>query len=114
MSDIAKLRERVQKATGPDRELFIAVCESLLGEHFASENQRLWGFIEAAAWTDAALALVERVGHQRYWVKIEGTFPPDPIWVCILQGAWEGRGVTLPLAILSALLAALEAAHEQG
>lgn len=113
MTDLSKLRERVLAATGPSRKLFTEICEALLGEYFASENPKLWAFIEAKAWTDAALALVERLLPG--WTVGPLVWQPrliPPTASACLGGGLRVEAKTLPLAIIAALLGALEAEHE--
>lgn len=126
--DLASLLERVKAATGPDADLDVEIMAALLPKHKKTMEA---GFdrLVAVAWEwrdfawrttdripytasiDAALALVERLRPWVPWVDISGMNKrPDRdtgVWKVVLDGGWEGRAQTLPLAILSALLCSL-------
>lgn len=115
---ITELRARVEGATEASRELFIEIARSVVADYAAAiEWRSLYnGFIGCEAWTDAALALMERVRpgfcwrvHRQTPAEIEVT--NGQFWAtCGVPGAQEdSRGEIAPLALLSAFFRALEA-----
>ena len=106
MTDISELRERVEKATGPDREL-----DEALRVHFRYPPKP-WNY---TASIDAALALVERVRPGCWYVMAKGRLTDaEPLYGCeLLRGGTDeqlaiSEGHTQPVAILSALLLSLQ------
>ena len=107
MTDISELIERVKAATGPDRELDEAIRFYFdpKGSRYYSENSAYTASI------DAALALVERVlpehdwilGHTNGGLTIHCQLGPDADKMAF--------GDTPALAILLALLTALQSTH---
>src|ERR1700741_3715699 len=64
MADLAELLERVKAGSAPDRQLFQDVARALLPDYqtgLVDWRYEFGGFLGAGAWTDAALALVERL-----------------------------------------------------
>lgn len=121
--DVEGLLERVKAATGPDREL-----DRAIGEHFGecdysgpAHHRPLsdWARPYTAS-IDAALALVERCLPG--WVVLIDQYPSS--WTVNIAHYKTGYGVwgddfdatakTGPLAILSALLHALDNQNEAG
>lgn len=128
LATLSALQERLRLATGPDREL-----DAVLGFEIGGASRGLlspteiWihddrGFDYLPHYTasvDAALALVEKLG----WCPHMMHFGPKGAsgWTCVdlcppnhADEAVDGEGNTAPLAILSALLAALIAASLEG
>jgi hypothetical protein len=110
-SDRDELLVRVQKATGPDRELDV-----LIAGYFGSTGPNglivCAGFLGVAEFTasiDAALALVERVLPGNYFLVMrdtgqwEANIGPQESFV-----SFEGKCSNAPLSILAALLTALK------
>lgn len=116
--ELKELIERVKAATGPDRELDedIRIHFDPVGSVFYSESKAYTGSI------DAALALVERClpgwtvarmsqGDNRLWtVELREGFLTSYGKVVIQPDHWQGT--TLPLAIILALLTALDKKEE--
>jgi hypothetical protein len=116
---LASLLERVREATGPDRDIDQAIREAIDGKMM--ERQLLWReTFPYSASIDASLALVERLLPG--WTIASMSQQDDKTWFCELRegfltsynrvamsetGYDKGRPTTLPLAILQALLAAL-------
>lgn len=121
--DLSELTQRVEEATGPDRDLDraildalgIEVCEFDVGDGDPSQ-WRIWSDgstvenTHITASVDAALALVERLGRTARSVERWGE-EKFMAWVEWKEGKWtrsqNGYGKTRPLAILAALLRAL-------
>lgn len=116
MTTLETLLERVKSATGPDRELDALIAHTL-GQRFIEgddeENIPL-GLPMFTASIDSALALVERVLPGWEWLK------KSPSVITLYRPltehedaakAWakhfDGKGATIPLAILAACLSAL-------
>lgn len=126
MSELAELLVRVKAATGPDRELDRAIFDGLLGGIFdeAAVGQFFirirWDAepVEFTASIDAALALVERKLPGAWYVLAKGRMTEaEPLFGCeLLFGAEEQLGIeaghTQALAIVAALLTALQAPNE--
>lgn len=106
-SDLVELRERVRKATGPDRDL-----DKALSERFGRKNDHgviiaagYLGIADFTASIDAALRLVGEAlpSHEwevhRYWCEL---WRED-----FSAGSVTGHGQSAPLAILDAALTAL-------
>lgn len=110
-STIADLRRRVAEATEADQELFEQLTRQLLPHNWWVEDNRIHRFIQAGAWTDAALALAEvllpgqTVGPLTWQPSLK-----DPKGYARLGGGFvASEAPTLPLAILAALLNSLPA-----
>ena len=118
MTDIAGLVERLEAATGPDRELDLDLARALVpdvivsrrnSDDTANEPYTYWEYTGSI---DAALSLVERklptdyhffelsIGHKRAHCEIHDQRIYDPIGTA--------DAPTAPLALLIALLKALE------
>ena len=91
MSDLRGLIERVEKATGPDREIDWAIADATNHPSFATRFEHMWppfgigssldcAILDYTASVDAALALVEKMRPGYQWgvssvgIKI-GTHP---------------------------------------
>jgi hypothetical protein len=108
---LASLLERVREATGPDRDIDQAIREAIDGKMM--ERQLLWReTFPYSASIDASLALVGRLLPGANCVG----FDKDPRDVTayvsrnhVAEGHYfvEGVAATPPLAILAALLSAL-------
>lgn len=129
MTDLSELRERLEKAEGPCRELDLAICEALnlveveqddiIGPH---PVVKLPGktYCTAAPLTsslDAAVALVER--QNRLWTMESGGAPSCVYIAQVCSGGdypgWhEGASTTAALALCTALLRAMEADDDRG
>lgn len=127
MSEREELLTRVQKATGPDREIDGDIAEMfdaapshlprvtgvgrswLWAEFVEPDSWETWGAPEYTASIDAALALVERVLPGWKWQinKGEGCGLILPGSTITTRVHW-GKGANTPLAILAALLTALQ------
>lgn len=114
------LRERLEAAEGPDRELDCAIAVDILGyrkltttgpepivNNPAQPADIGWTCPKYTASLDAAVALVGRCGFD--WAY------PESGWVRILDrhrtrclGAVDPTGKTVPLALCTALVCALE------
>ncbi|MDH6235126.1 hypothetical protein M2281_005748 [Mesorhizobium soli] len=113
-TDLARLSTRIAHSDRITPELIRHVMARIgsRGPWFNASNP-VEQFVEAGAWTEAAMALAElpdwtlsRLDHE------------DGEWYCTLVSRWqlprwmaesvEGRHQVLPLAILSAILAALD------
>lgn len=103
MGDLSDLLARVEAADGPDMELDADLYLALVGS-----NIRSWDMPpEPTNSIDAALALVE---EKLPGCAIDMRLHEDDAQAVIATGALSyknGDGVTLPLAVLSALLRAL-------
>jgi hypothetical protein len=121
---LASLVERVREATGPDRDIDQAIREAIDGKMM--ERQLLWReTFPYSASIDASLALVGRCGFplgQGKWnytmAAAYGSFsiiPNDPNSTGIHdKRCGHAHGApTIPLAILIALLSAIEASNAQ-
>ena len=116
MTDISELIERVRAATGPDREL-----DEAIRFYFDPKGSRYYS--ESSAYTasiDAALALVERcLPGCGYVIGMGRETPDEPLGACAIYSGLSGdskelaeeEAPTLPLAILLALLTALQSTH---
>lgn len=136
MSDLEGLLERVKVATAPDRELDVrfgmfesglAMNEDVLAQigvpHTGwTPSEDEWPRYTASI--DAALALVEKTLPGWCYAIQSVVLGKDTLnhipWCGLASGYWsgvfdehEGRGATLPLAILAALLTALIAEQQQ-
>lgn len=122
MSDLQKLLERVKAAKGPDRELDLAIAQSLV-PHVLVMRQRAddsgadpYTYWEYTGSIDAAFALVERQKPDWRWYladsdgqsdgrPVASVYHPDSIY---LTGSIpRSVGATPALALLTALLSAL-------
>ena len=112
MITLTTLRDLLAAATGPSRDLFIRVAADLgIGNddpfYLSSGFIR---FLDAGAWNDAALALVERM-LLACTVEIVLRPPPERCSAAIINGDLGYRSYhsapTAPLAILRALVAAM-------
>jgi len=116
MTDLEALRERVREATGPDRDLDLALATALVPDVLVLRQRPddsgadPYTYWEYTASLDAALGLVERMLPK---VEMELHFnKPGRDWQTALirsspltmQG---GECETMPLAVLSALLSAI-------
>lgn len=119
MTDLAALRERVRTATGPDHELTLAVAVAC-GAQVCPRNHRFirWPGEDATYWQpppytasiDAAVALVERVlPNKEYRLDSGHKHRPHARIYLEKRLSVARHSATLPLAILAALLAALDA-----
>jgi hypothetical protein len=119
MVDLTSLIERVEKASGPDRELDVAVDLALFPDHRISGDHILdrMGFGKPiphyTASLDAVMALMPD-GHG--WLVGNGrTRPDEPLGgaqICSLDGkelVAESEASTPVLALLSAILRARQA-----
>jgi hypothetical protein len=125
MTALSEILGRVEAATGPDRELFGAVANALDDQNapdWANWWARFNALCDAEAWTDAALALVERALPDPFWMFAKGrTRPDEPLFGFVLyEGEWDfnpetalgvGEHDDRCLAILAALLKALIASE---
>ena len=122
--ELRELLDRVQKATGPDREIDKALLWAVgrfswRGMNYWSEAGEMWPDRLSTFFTasiDAAVALVERVlpGWSLQMNLSEGLTHP-----CVVMGRSHPTNktvamehFTLPLAILSAMLSAVLATTE--
>ena len=129
MTTLPTLLQRVREASGPDRELDVAIACGLFPTYKPAPELGsgvVWtgglnGHDNAevdilTASLDAAVALVERVrpGSDGYihfgpkpnavvWVRGDG----QPEWSSATTGPFDGRGATPALALLAALFASL-------
>lgn len=115
---IEALIERVAGATGPDREIDIALWRALDGgeNDYAVGRLPLPWLCTYTSSIDAALGLVERLlpgwewlvstsrERQAYWAEVHEVVPKGE-----LRTVFGTRKPTAPLAIISALLATLRA-----
>lgn len=104
------LIERVEKATGPDRDLFLAVAAAVVPDYAADLDWRATfnSFIAVGAWENAALALVERVLPGCDWrvqTLPSGGFEASVILIPVIAHA---QSETPSIALLLAMLRALE------
>lgn len=131
MGDLRELLERVEKATGADRELDSAIFSALVdprreNAYWIWQGSRPQGSPERAPadyWDtrhtptitssiDAALALMERMLPGAFWLIGKGkTTALEKMFACQLMFGTdeiigEGEAETAPLAILAALLRA--------
>jgi hypothetical protein len=130
--ELAGLIERVEAAAGPDRELDSAVFAAC-GMHInpnppsfeygrwpeeTADGSTFYRIDRITASIDAALALVERVLPGIFWVIGQGkTNSVEKLFGCqLLFGTEEiigsGESDHAPLAILLALLKALQESHD--
>jgi hypothetical protein len=121
---LAELKDELKRRQEISLELMARfMAPSSLGAAMASFTRRaarIDELIELQAWTEAALALLGLVLPQ--W-KLRRLLCEDGIWHCSLSRLWSGpewladevdaRHASLPLAILSALLEALESGPAQ-
>jgi hypothetical protein len=112
-TDLTELIERLEKATGPDRELDAAIRDALY-----SPSARV-GWPPYTASLDAALALVEEKlpcqwVRLDYWTDINIERPRASILPKgeLIHG-FAAHGATLPLALLLALLRALQSQSDR-
>lgn len=124
MADLAALkalRDRVRKATGPDRELDDAIWCALCWESHWRKISRDSKQSRFTSSIDAALALVEIMLPGWSW-GFFNHFRKDDQFTAMLCNepsinlitAFDGDGVTVPLALLAALLSVLIAQQEGG
>jgi hypothetical protein len=158
VTSLTELREKAERATGPDREIDAAMwaiasgwtltylANNIIVADKPGEVQRVIGWIDpgqvsrnasihrddiprVSASIDAALALVERNLPGWVWQlsKIDGVPSRAPlpdcearVWIPSIRTrnlrveSANGQGATPPLAILSALLRALESQEQDG
>jgi len=120
-SDLTSLLIRVEKAEGADRELLVALGEALFIDFAPSPAwwKKFTRFIDAGAWTDAALALCKRLYpdvffHVSRFSRDGGAeahlYPNRRI-----GDDYKAEAKTPALALLAALLKAkiAEASHDQ-
>jgi len=131
--DLSGLIERLERATGPDRELDVWLAMALErpttllnGQTFSEAVAALpndlhgiarhWPIEPLTASLDAALALVERV-RPGEWIEVSGPrkylYIPAPVpnhWLAVV-GDSRGWGFTPALALCLALLRTLEPQH---
>lgn len=118
---ITELRERVAGATEMDRALMWSVASHFVITHIGSDDGfwgRLGGLMDADAFVDCALALIDRV--KPGWGGNVGFGPPDGCFARIWPGAdegcipeYSGEAPTPALALISALLAAVEGGRDE-
>lgn len=129
MSSLTELREKVERASGPDRELDLSIYALLDPAEPSLALHKLNRLPAITASIDAALALVEQKLPGWVWQlsKIDGVPSRAPLPDCEAS-VWipsvrtqklrveraNGQGATPPLAILSALLRALESQEQAG
>ena len=130
--DLSTLAERLEKATGPDREIdcliFVATAESPFESYYPDCVLAVLGGFRArveineippyTASIDAALALVEAMLPPYGWSwRVQHTLGSEraSIWREGLRSEWSISltAPTAPLAILRALVAALAAQEGQ-
>lgn len=122
MSDLAGLIERVEKATGPDHHGIDTAILRHLGFTWRgmaywnqSETQIFKGSTFFTSSVDAAIALVDFAMPGAWYVIAKGRLTSaEPLYGCeLLFGSDEQLGIadgpTQPLAIVLALLRALQA-----
>ena len=106
---ISSLLSRVRAASGPDRELDADIWQALCWKHHWREIAKGTPFTGSI---DAAVALVERVlpGCSLTILRDWGGLNRCRIWTDDITPAppYVGTASSLPLAILAALLSALE------
>jgi hypothetical protein len=132
MDELGDLIARVEGATGADREIDIAIACAVRNppigvsrstwESWPGQDGRFTGLIHCGGFTierppeftaslDAALALCERVLPSVFWnVGVSDTKAPRYSADVACPGSGERPGYTPALAVLSALLRALQAA----
>jgi len=133
MSDLAELLERVKAATGPDEalgeDIWVAVVPGATRRNIMAEwpgERPIWEFSDPERNTiarftpritmsiDAALALTERVLPGWTWMMENSTEKSFVLWKPkAIRATVNEFAVTLPLAILAALLSALIAQEPQ-
>jgi hypothetical protein len=122
--ELAGLIERLEAAAGPDREIDKAIF-AYLGytwramDYWSADSTKMWsGPVFLTYSIDAALALVERLLPGIFWVIGQGkTNSVEKLFGCqLLFGTEEiigsGESDHAPLAILLALLKALQESHD--
>jgi hypothetical protein len=123
MSELAKLIERVEQATGPDRELDAAILKHLGGDPWAGRvrfpsGEGRWydgGSSDITASIDAALALTDRLLPTGWCWKIafeerRYTFVlRNSDFLHQVAPAWVASSSLAPFAIILATLHALKA-----
>jgi hypothetical protein len=113
---LAELAHQVARAQAPTHELvseFISAIREGSGRVHSAMLVRINVLVEAKAWTEAALALVELALPQ--W-RLSRLIYQDGCWLCSLSRQWnlpvwladcaESRHDSLPLAILGAMIEA--------
>lgn len=121
MSDWQKLADRCEHATGPDRELDVAIVEAFgwrrkggfwSGEYWERRNERLW-FLQIPKLTgslDAAMSLVPEgwrfAGSQTMRLDFYAHLITRELTDKGAKAHAEGHGDTLALAICAAALRA--------
>ena len=114
---ISSLLSRVRAASGPDRELDAEIAALIgyrephydcLWSEFKEKFPKATPWSEIPRWSasiDAAVALVERVGYAVHTIHRS----KSGLWSVTLEPNGESEGLRLlPLAILAALLSALD------
>jgi hypothetical protein len=122
VTDLQDLIARVEAATESSVDLFYAVASGLLPDTFPSlidhDHERVcWRvnvfgkFVSAGAWTDAALALVERVlpGWNCSAIRLHEEACEGHVWEPGHVGSIQGKAPMPALALLLALLRAVAA-----
>lgn len=116
MSKFTELRKRVEGASPRDqRELLIAAYDLLIGEGDELAG-RFFDFINVGAFVDAAFALVETLlssHHPHMTIRSNAVRGGSQGWfyfeeITVPSSEFQGRSRHRPLAILSALLRALD------
>lgn len=114
-TELQALLKRVEAARGPNRELFLAIAESVVPDYRQEMEWRAAfnSFIGVGAWTDAALALAERVLPEANHLGVEKDLAGWNAYVsrnAIESGHWlfEAWGKKTPaLALVAATLRAM-------
>jgi hypothetical protein len=114
LDDVQDQLKRAQFVT-PDlmSKIVAGACVRVIAPSHASKAEKIDRLIELEAWTEAALALVDR--ELPLW-KLRRLIYEEGAWLCSLSRQWnlpvwlsddaEARHESLPLAILSALIEA--------
>jgi hypothetical protein len=113
---LGELAHRVARAQAPAHELvseFISATRDGSGRAHSAASARINTLVEAKAWTEATLALVDLALPQ--W-RLSRLIYEDGCWFCSLSKQWnlpewladraESRHDSLPLAILGAMIEA--------
>lgn len=129
MSSLTELREKVERAVGPDRELDLSIYALLDPAEPSLALHKLNRLPAITASIDAALALVETKlpgwshhihlhpdeAHVDLYKLGDLVTQNDQLYRPVVMGPFDaGPLPTLPLAILSALLRALESQEQAG
>ena len=120
MIPLEDARDAIKAATAMSRDLFVSAWSAATGEEFhaAPENVRVRGLIEAGAWYDTAVALLDRATSGCSWqtgfVSESDADSEDPAgpWARVFVDVEEvdaliASAPTMPLAILLAVTVAV-------